>query len=370
MNENPIITVCGAGAGAMATAGDLVFKGFKVNLYEIPDLKKNLDPIRENGGITVTGNPSSGKTGLAKLNLITSDPEEALRDSDLILVNVPAVNVDAFIKTLAPHFKEGQTVVVTTGYWASLRCQKILQEAGTADKVNFAEFTIMPYLCDKDGPAEIHVGNYKRELMMSTFPATKSQAAFETVRKAYPQVKLAKDILAVNLQPGNPGVHVQITLPRAAFFFERAKVFRFYGEVSHCASRLTDAHDRERMAIAAALGCETRTWPEYCRAVYEYKGENLYELTATYTDPHQQRWSGVEEAERLLVEDICYSFIPMEQLGKLVGVPTPVTTAMIDLTAVYSGFDYRAHGITLDHLGFGGMSKEQILDFVASGVRA
>jgi hypothetical protein len=43
---------------------------------------------------------------------------------------------------------------------------------------------------------------------------------------------------------------------------------------------------------------------------------------------------------------------------------------MIDLTAVYSGFDYRAHGVTLDHLGFGGMSREQILDFVASGVRA
>jgi opine dehydrogenase len=307
---------------------------------------------------------------LAKLNLITSDPAEALRGSDLIFVNVPAVNVDSFIETLAPHFQQGQTIVVTTGYWASLRCQKILQAAGTADKINFAEFTIMPYLCDKDGAAEVHVGNYKRELIMSAFPATKAQAAFETVRKAYPQVKLARDILAVNLQPGNPGVHVQITLPRAAFFFERAKVFRFYGEVSHCASRLTDAHDRERMAIAAALGCETRTWPEYCRAVYEYKGENLYELTATYTDPHQQRWSGVEEAERLLVEDICYSFIPMEQLGKLVGVPTPVTTAMIDLTAVYSGFDYRARGVTLEHLGFGGMSREQILGFVASGVRA
>jgi opine dehydrogenase len=301
------------------------------------------------------------------MNLITSDPAEAICDSDLIFINVPAINVDLFIKYLAPHFKQGQTVVVTTGYWASLRCQKILQEAGTADKINFAEFTIMPYLCDKDGPVEVHVGNYKRELIMSTFPATKREAAYQVVSKAYPQVKLAKDILAVNLQPGNPGVHAQITLPRAAFFLERAKVFRFYGEVSMSASKLTDAHDRERMAIAQALGCETRTWPEYCRAVYLYKGENLYELTATYTDPHQQRWSTVEEAERLLVEDLCYSFIPMEELGKLVGVPTPVTTAMVDLLAVYTSFDYRANAITFEKLGFKGMTREQILDFVASG---
>ena len=47
-------------------------------------------------------------------------------------------------------------------------------------------------------------------------------------------------MLELNFRPGNPGVHVQITLPKAGFFLDRARVFRFYGEVSMCASKLTD----------------------------------------------------------------------------------------------------------------------------------
>jgi opine dehydrogenase len=368
MDQFPVITVCGCGAGAMATAADLSFKGFQVNLFEVAGLKANLDPIHENGGISLTGNASSGKVGLARLNKVTHDPGEAIKGSRLILINVPAMAVGSFVEALAPYFEAGQTVVVTTGYWASLRFREVLRETGADQKINFAEFSIMPYLCDKTGPAQVHVGNYKRDLVMSAWPATRQQAAYQAVRIAYPQVRLCKHILELNLQPGNPGVHAQITIPNAAFFFERARVFRFYGEVSYCASRLTDAHDKERMSIAAAYGCNTITWPDYCRRVYEYKGQNLYELCANFSDPHQQRWSSIEEAERLLVEDLCYSFIPMEELGKVVGIPAPVTTAMIEILAAFTGFDYRASGITLKDLGLDGLSKQQIIDFVTYGV--
>lgn len=361
------VTVCGCGAGAMATAADLSLKGCNVNLFEVTELKENLASIRQNGGITLKGNAASGKVGLARLDQITDDPKKALEDSELVFINVPAMAVDRFMAELAPHFETGQTVVVTTGYWACLRLRDLLSKAGATEKINMAEFVIMPYICDKVGPAEVHVGNFKRDLVMSTWPAKNREAALNAVQKAYPQARLCKHVLELNLQPGNPGVHAQITIPNAAFFFERSRVFRFYGEVSHCASKLTAAHDRERMSIAAAFGCETTTWPEYCRRVYLYQGRDLYELCATYTDPHQQRWSTIEEAERLLVEDLCYSFIPMEQLAKVVGLSTPVTTAMIDILAVFTGFNYRAHGLDLNDLGLGGMSRDQILDFVTVG---
>ncbi len=366
MNAPLHVTVCGCGAGAMATAADLSLKGCTVSLFEVPEFKNNLVPIRENGGITLKGNACSGQQGLARLSHITDDPKTALQDSELVFINVPAMAVDRFMEALAPHFVSGQTVVVTTGYWACLRFRDLLNRAGAAEKINLAEFAIMPYLCDKVGPAEVRVGNFKRDLVMSTWPAGKREAALKAVQKAYPQVRLCKHVLELNLQPGNPGVHAQITIPNAAFFFERARVFRFYGEVSHCASKLTAAHDAERMSIAAAFGCETTTWPEYCRRVYQYQGNDLYELCATYTDPHQQRWSTIEEAERLLIEDLCYSFIPMEQLAKVVGLSTPVTTAMIDILAVFTGYDYRAHGLNLSDLGLDGISRDQILDFVTA----
>lgn len=369
MSSWPNVTVCGCGSGGMAMAADLALLGCRVNLYEVPEFKANLEPIRANGGIQLSGRSFSGKTGLARFNAITSDAIDALAGSDVIFINVPAMAVGPFLEQLAPHFSAGQVVVVTTSYWASFRFSELLKATGAFDKYVFAEMSIMPYLSSKSGPAEAHIGNYKRELRIAAWPAASNERALAKVSQIYPQTKLVKNVLELNFWPGNPGVHPQVTLPNAAFFFDRARVFRFYGEVSMSAARLTDAHDVERMRTAAAYECESITWPEYCRRVYHYKGNNLYELSITPTDPHSQKWNQVEEIERLLVEDICYSFVPMEELARVAGLEMPVTRGMTDVLAVITGYDYRAHGIKLKDMGLDGLSREQIIEFAMSGRR-
>jgi opine dehydrogenase len=365
--DRPNVTVCGGGSGGLSMAADLSLMGCRVNLYEVPEFAANLAPIRENGGIDLTGTTFSGRTGLARLNAITDDAAEALGGSELVFLNVPAMAVGPFLQQLAPHFRPGQVVVVTTGYWAALRHRELLQESGALDRVVFAEMNIMPYLSAKVGPAQADIGNYKREFYLSAWPAAGNDVALDRVRRIYPQVRPAKNVIELNFLPGNPGVHPEVTIPRAAFFFERAQVFHFYGEVSLCASKLTDAHDRERMQVATAYDCETLSWPEDCRRIYEYEGENLYELHGSAKDPHANKWNEIQEIERLLVEDVCYSFIPMEGLAQVVGLATPVTTAMTEILAVFTGYDYRSHGITLQDLGLAGMSRDQIIEYATLG---
>jgi opine dehydrogenase len=351
----------------MAMAADLSLLGYRVNLYEVPAFSHNLDPIHANGGIDLTGLTFSGKNGLAELNVITDDAAEALEGSDLVFINVPAMALEAFLEQLAPHFNDGQVVVVTTGYWAALRCRNLLEKSGAFDKYVFAEMCIMPYLSAKIGPAQVDIGNYKRALYISAWPAAGNDAAISRVREVYPQARLCKNVLELNFRPGNPGVHAQITIPKAAFFFERARISHFYGEVSLCGSKLTDAHDVERMAVAAAYDCETDTWPADCAEIYELEGDSLYEQHGAVTDPHAQKWNHIDEIERLLVEDICYSFLPMEELAEVVGLKTPVTTAMTEILAVFTGYDYRAGGLTLADLGLAGLDRDQIIEFVTTG---
>lgn len=366
-DQRPAITVCGSGSGGLALAADLAMSGCRVNLYEIPAFRANLEPIRAAGGIYISGLPFYGKTGLARLNVVTNDPEEALVGSELVFINVPAMAVGPFLEKLTDHFKPGQVVVVTTGYWASFRFRDLLKSSGAFDKYIFAEMALMPYLSGKTGPANVEIGNWKRALYLSAWPAAGNIKALEAVRKVYPQIRLCKNVLELNFRPGNPGVHVQIALPKAEFFFERSRVFRFYGEVSMCASRLTDAHDVERMKVAAAYQCQTDTWPEDCATIYELEGNNLYELHGGPTDRHAEKWNQIEEVERLLAEDICYSFIPMEQLASTAGLTTPVTTAMTDLSAVLTGYDYRSEGLTLDKLGLAGLTPDQIIEYANTG---
>jgi opine dehydrogenase len=367
VNNLPNVTICGCGSGGMAMAADLAMMGCLVNLYETPAFAANLEPIRERGGILLSGLPFSGRTGLARLNRVTADAAEALAGSELVFINVPAMAVGPCLEHLAPHFLPGQVVVVTTSYWASFRHRDLLRATGAFDKYTFAEMVIMPYLSGKTGPAEVEIGNWKRELFVSSWPATGNTRAIEMIRKVYPQTKLCKNVLELNFRPGNPGVHVQILLPKAEFFFEKARVFRFYAEVSMCASKLTDAHDADRMKVAAAYDCQTDTWPEDCHRIYELEGSNLYELHGAPTDRHAQKWNQFEEIERLLVEDICYSFLPMEALARVVGLTTPATTAMTDLTAVFSGYDYRANGLTLEQLGLAGMTRDEIIRYAETG---
>ena len=51
MKELLNVTVCGCGSGGLAMAADLSMLGCRVNLYEVPAFKANLQPIREQGGI-------------------------------------------------------------------------------------------------------------------------------------------------------------------------------------------------------------------------------------------------------------------------------------------------------------------------------
>jgi len=367
MGELPKIAVCGCGSGGMAMAADLSLSGFSVNLYEHRDFSSNLDPIRANTGITLLGNSQSGKTGLAKLTRITDNAEEAIEDVEVIMINVPAPVVPAFLRALAPFFRSGQIVVVNTGYWSSLLSAKLLRDSGALGKITFVEEHIMPYLSRKIGPAQAHIYNYKRDIRMSAWPATKNEEAFRQVSKIYPQMKLSTNVLENNFQPGNSSVHAQINIPKAAFFFDRAREFRFYSEVSPCASKLADAFDEERRRVAAAFGFMTPSYVEWFNNAYGYGGENLYEIFGKVTCEHAKRWGNDAGNRRVIQEDLCYFFVPMEQFAALVGEDIPVTKACIEMLKVFTDFDYREHGIKLKDLGLEGMDRGQIVQYVTEG---
>ena len=269
MKDFPSVAVCGCGSAGTAIAAEVALVGCEVNLFELKQFEQNIAPIREKKGIQLTGITSSGKTGFAKVNRITTDPQEALEGVELIMITVPAQAHSFFFEAIAPYLVEGQTILINTGYWASLRMKDLLNRKGVLDKVVLAEEHIMPYLSRVIAPAHAHIYNYKRHLKVSAWPATKNEAVLKLVKKIYPQFSLSKNVIENNFYPGNPSVHAQITLPQAAFFFERAREFRFYAEVSQCASKLTDAFDQERMKVAAALECDVPHAFDFFRETYQ-----------------------------------------------------------------------------------------------------
>ncbi len=105
MSEKTRFTVIGAGHGGKAMAADLAARDFRVNLYNrTPDriaeiaLRGEIELERENGAFCV-----------GRLATVTSDMAEALDDTDVIMVVLPASGHREIARRCAPHLRNGQT---------------------------------------------------------------------------------------------------------------------------------------------------------------------------------------------------------------------------------------------------------------------
>jgi opine dehydrogenase len=199
-----------------AIAADLTLAGYKVNVFDLPEYENALEPIRELGGIHVTGDPkviASGKTGFAKLNLVTTDPEKALRDVDLLFIDIPAHQFESRLKPIIPYIKDGAVLHFNYyGYWPSLRVAPLLREAGKKN-IKITECPSCLYFArGQGGHLDFHV--MRKSIALSVFPGRKSQEVFDMMNTVYPNFYLAKNILQTNFENLNMLWHPSIALLR------------------------------------------------------------------------------------------------------------------------------------------------------------
>jgi opine dehydrogenase len=366
MDTLPRLAVCGAGAAGMAIAADSALKGIAVTLFDLPAFAGTIAAVGERGGIEVTADSetTAGKMGFAALAAATCDPAEAVAGADVVMITAPALYHDVFTDALVPHLRDGQIVLYSTGYWASLRQARRLGER--LPDVTLAESNIMPYICQlRDGA--VHIGRFKRAFQVAAFPGERSAAVFDVMHRIYEQYEPAATVLDTNVAAaGNPPIHVTLTIPIAGYYFDRYGGGKFYQDATLPGARLVDAFDAERRRLAEHLGSELfETQWEFDQRSYGYSGTDIAQ--ALRASPHADWMASAAYLEQVCSEDIIYSFVPMVRLGDALGLDLPVTRGMIDVFGVMLGRDYWAEGMTLDALGLDGLDRDGIVRFVTTG---
>lgn len=96
------IAVLGAGNAGRALAGDLARLGAEVVLWN--RTPEHISEIADLRGIELEG----VVTGFGKLRLVTSDMGEAIADSSLLMVCVPAFAHREVAREAAAHFRHGR----------------------------------------------------------------------------------------------------------------------------------------------------------------------------------------------------------------------------------------------------------------------
>jgi len=368
------IGVLGGGNGAFITAADLALRGFDVNICEAPGFERNIALAKEKGKIKleVRGNLPI-KSGFAKINKITTDIKEAVKDRDIIFVVVPAFAQKIFAEWGAEIFSPEQIIVLEPGnFGGSLEFAEILKKKCVNKKLPiFVEFECMIYSGFKNDSGSVWVSGYKKNLKVATYPGEFINEIFPKLISIYPDLEKASNVLETGLSNTNATLHAPILALNSGWVEHKDKNFLFYWEgCSPAVARVAEKIDLERLLIGKELGINLISTKDIIIKWYEYqgaKGNTLYEVLSK-NPAYEWDYAPKTFQHRFFLEDVPYGMIPMENLGKILKVKTPLITAIIEIASRLTNQDLRSEGRDLRSLGLQDVCKEKLLERVRIGV--
>jgi opine dehydrogenase len=103
--------------------------------------------------------------------------------------------------------------------------------------------------------------------------------------------------------------------------------------------------DAEVQELGRALGVRSYTRREMQDLQYRGIKWEIIQPTGAVPD------NAVTVPKRFITEDVPHGLVPLASLGRAIGVPTPVTDSLIELSCAFSQTDFRRDGRTLERLG-------------------
>ena len=361
MDKVENISVFGAGHGGKAMAAHLAISGANVTLYN--RTWQNIQAIKERGGISLAS--KFELSGFGKLFHITSNIEEAVRNSQLLMIVVPAFAHAEIAKNISPYLEDGQIIVLNPGRtFGAFEFRKVLSEAGCEKDVIVAETQTFIYASRSEGPAQAFIHRIKDAVPLAAFPATQTQIVLKALYPYYPQFIDGKTVLHTGLDNIGAIFHPTITLHNAGWIEATGGDFEFYTQgVTPSIALVMEAIDRERIRIGNALGINLLTACDWLRLAYDSQGENLFEAIR-----NQEGYRGISAPptvnHRYINEDIPMSLVPMASLGQILGIRVRGMESIVRLASIIRKVNYWESGRTVERLGLSHQTMEELLSMV------
>ncbi len=350
------VAVLGAGNGGLACAFDLATHGREVALFDLPAFPAQIAAVAAAGGIRATGDLE----GFAPIASAGHDLPAALAGAELVVVVGPAYATPPMAQACRGLLAPGTAVLVCPSSCAG--ALTFAQGAGLTpgDGVIVGETSTLPYAVRIAAPGEVTVFHrLTAGTLLAATPREHTDELLGMVADVWP-LERGESVLQTTLQNGNPVIHPAVSLLNAGPI-ERGGAFLFYEEgVTEGVGRLIEAVDRERLAIADALGVPVLSEPSL-GVRQGYMAEENYSTGYSRAPGFLGIGAQAQLDHRYLTEDVGYGLVFLTDLAGRLGVATPAMDAVIELASVILARDFRAEKArTLDTLGLGSLTAEQL----------
>jgi opine dehydrogenase len=375
--EKDVVAVLGGGNGGHAIAANLSLSGFKVNFFELPQFAEPFERVLRTREIRIEG---ISIDGTAKLNLATIDVQQAIKDAQIIFVITPAFGHKAMAEASAPFVQDGQIIVLMPGSGGSLEFVKIFKQKRVKQEITFAETCTLPYGSRLKGPGHVSVLINAVILPTGVFPSKRTDDVISKLRKFYPVIMPAKDVLEAAVNNPNPIVHPAATLLSSSRIEHSKGEFYLYAEgMTPAIARTLESLNDERLAICKVLGYKLYHWDNVEYENYylgETEEECRYRILNTSMDAAFGKdgiYAGIKMKgpenlkDRYITEDVPYGMVLLSTLGDLIGIPTPTHDAVIQLASVINRTNYWKTGRGVKELGISKLDRKRLKKYLLEG---
>ena len=342
--NHPVVAVVGAGNVGCALAAHLAISGVEVRLCNRSTFR--LQAIRDAGGITLTG----AVEGFGLVSMLTDSVAEAVDDVDVVAVTVPSPALPHFAGDLAETTSDDQLILLDPGHsGGALYLAAEMERRGGRRNRRICQLSTASHGSRLTGPASVGVFGLAR-VTLASIPIDATEDCYSVIDELLPgQVDTAASVLELDMANMNAVMHPAQMVANASWIEATAGDFHVYQEGSgRAVSRVIEAVDAERLAIAAALDVPAISFVEFLhqagyttadaaaagrvhRALQE--GDAIRSVKAPPTLEH-----------RYLHEDIGWGLVPWMALAEVAGVPTPTMAALTQLGGAMNNIDYRSSG--------------------------
>lgn len=358
-------TVVGAGNGGVTAAYHLAKMGLEVCIYG----GKQIAPIKERGGIEALAKEHGCNmilAGFEEIALATTDMKEAVEFSDILVMICPSFVQEIFFEKMLPHLKSGQTIYMLPGNYGGLYLNELKNKKGYKDlALNFVDAISIPWACRISAPATITIMGIK-EYMPLSIALGDTKASTEEVAKLVQSVtpikiEVLKNPLIAGLENINYGGHPLLTTLNMGILENFDGDFNYYRDCCSTATAAAAAKmESERMSVGAAYGFGLKSELEAMNSLYASNYKSVYDFNRDSTTHGKINKAPNSSKSRYITEDVPYLLVPCFDLAKKAGLSVPIVESCIHIASAYNDENYFETGRTLEKMGLGHMSFEEI----------
>ncbi|MBK5239893.1 NAD/NADP octopine/nopaline dehydrogenase family protein [Clostridium sp.] len=331
-------TVIGAGNIGMATGAYLSELGCDITVYTRDERKAV--KLRSEGLY------SEGKIeGHFNLNAY-SNYKDALADAEYILITTLANNHLDVFKAIKPYLEKGQKIIIFNGNWGAFEAKEYYKNFLKDNEIIVAETGAMLFMAKAYEIGKVNILGIKKQITISTINSNDVDIVLNDLKNIFPQFKKVSSIYETSISTTNPVIHVPLTIFNLARI-EEGQDFSFYGEgVSKSEIAYIEGIDKERISIAERIGFTCPSILESINSFFDIKYDNLYDAL-NKNEIYIKGKAPTSLSHRYITEDIPYGIVPIVKLGKVLGIDTKYSEALVKLAGLVLNINFLEAGVSI-----------------------